>query len=67
MGITVGYFKKLLNRLRQEFAGLVRNELAQTLSDPEDVGQEIGRLLASVRHLPDTAAAPPDQAAQEAR
>jgi RNA polymerase sigma-70 factor (ECF subfamily) len=67
LGITVGYFKKLLNNLRQEFAGQVRHELAQTLSDPEDVGQEIGRLLASVRCLPDAAAAPPDQAAQEAR
>ena len=67
LAITVGNFKKKLHELRQEFARQVRYEVAQTLSNPEDVEQEIGQLLASVRHLGAAAAAHPGEPAQEAR
>ena len=53
--------------LRKEFASQVYYEVAQTLSNPEDVKEEIGQLLASVRRLPAAAAAHPGQPNQEAR
>jgi RNA polymerase sigma-70 factor (ECF subfamily) len=66
LGITVENFKKKLHELRQEFARQVHYQVAQTLSNPEDVEQEIAELLASVRRLPRASAADSGQPTQEA-
>jgi RNA polymerase sigma-70 factor (ECF subfamily) len=66
LGITVENFKKKLHDLREEFNRQVRHDVAQTLFNPEDVEQEIGQLLASVRGLSPASVADAGQPTQEA-
>jgi RNA polymerase sigma-70 factor (ECF subfamily) len=66
LGITVENFKKKLHDLRREFNLELHDQVAQTLSNPEDVEREIGELLASVRRLPTASAADSAQPTQEA-
>jgi RNA polymerase sigma-70 factor (ECF subfamily) len=49
---TIEAYKKALHDLRAVYSQQVRHEMAQTLSDPAEVEEEIRNLLANVRHLP---------------
>jgi hypothetical protein len=66
LGITVENFKKKLHDLREEFARQVYCQVAQTLSNSEDVEREITELLASVLRLPRASATDSVQSIQEA-
>jgi RNA polymerase sigma-70 factor (ECF subfamily) len=52
VGKSVGAYKKALHDLREVFCRQVRHEMAQTLSDPAAVDEEIRNLLAIVRRMP---------------
>jgi RNA polymerase sigma-70 factor (ECF subfamily) len=52
---SVEAFRKALHDLRRVVAEQVRHEMAQTLSDPAAVEEEIRDLLANVRRLPTAA------------
>ena len=64
-GQSIEAYKKALHHLRAVFAMQVRHEMAQTLSDPAAVEEEIRTLLANVRRIP--SAAPNARPAPEAR
>jgi RNA polymerase sigma-70 factor (ECF subfamily) len=51
LGLAVGAYKKALHDLRVAFARQVRHEMAQTLSDPAAVEEEIRNLLANARRI----------------
>ncbi len=48
MGISEGALRVLIHRLRRRYRELLRNEIAQTLSDPERVDDEIRSLFAAL-------------------
>jgi len=48
LGTTEGALKVTVHRLRQRFREMLREEIAQTVSDPEEVRQEIRYLMAVV-------------------
>ncbi len=48
LGMTENAFKQALFRLRKFFRARLRSQVAQTLSSPEDVDQEIRDLLAAI-------------------
>lgn len=48
LGMTEGAVKVAVHRLRQRYRQLVRNEIAQTVSTPEQVDEEIRDLFASL-------------------
>ncbi len=52
LGLSVEAFKKAVHDLRAAFARQVRREMAQTLSDPAAVEEEIRNLLANLRRMP---------------
>jgi RNA polymerase sigma-70 factor (ECF subfamily) len=52
LGLSVEAYKKALHDLRAAFARQVRHEMAQTLSDPAAVDEEILNLLANLRRIP---------------
>jgi RNA polymerase sigma-70 factor (ECF subfamily) len=52
LGVSLGAFKKAVHDLRAAFARQVRHEIAQTLSDPAAVEEEIRNLLANARRMP---------------
>jgi RNA polymerase sigma-70 factor (ECF subfamily) len=52
LGLSAGAYKKALYDLRAAFARQVRHEIAQTLSDPAEVEEEIRNLLANARRMP---------------
>jgi RNA polymerase sigma-70 factor (ECF subfamily) len=52
LGLSVGAYKKALHDLRAAFNRQVRHEMAQTLSDPAAVEEEIRNLLANARRIP---------------
>ncbi len=45
LGLTVSGIKSAVLRLRRGFGECLRSEVAQTVADPEDVEDEIRRLL----------------------
>jgi hypothetical protein len=45
-GFTEGAVKVAIHRLRKRFRDLVKSEIAQTLSDPSEVADELRYLLA---------------------
>jgi RNA polymerase sigma factor (sigma-70 family) len=45
-GITVNAVRVAIHRLRQRYAELLRNEIAQTVEDPLEIDDEIRRLIA---------------------
>jgi len=48
MGTSEGAVKVAVHRLRRRFRDLVRDEIAQTLSSPEEIDDELQHLFASV-------------------
>src|SRR5262249_57228221 len=52
LGLSDGAYKKALHDLRVALARQVRHEMAQTLSDPAEVEEEIRNLLANARRIP---------------
>jgi DNA-directed RNA polymerase specialized sigma24 family protein len=51
LGITEGAVKVAMHRLRQRFRECLREEIAQTVAAPEEIGGEIRYLLAALRTL----------------
>lgn len=49
LGISEAAAKKAASRMRQRYRELLREEIAQTVSDPEDVEDEIRSLFSSVK------------------
>jgi RNA polymerase sigma-70 factor (ECF subfamily) len=49
LNTTEGALKVAVHRLRQRYGELVRAEIAQTVADPKDVGQELQELLTALR------------------
>jgi len=49
LGTTEGAIKKMVHRLRRQYGLLVREEIAATVADPEEIDAELRRLLTSVR------------------
>jgi RNA polymerase sigma factor (sigma-70 family) len=49
LGTTEGAIKKMVHRLRQRYGLLLREEIAATVADPEEIDAELRHLLASVR------------------
>ena len=49
LGMTVGAVKVAVHRLRQRYRGLLRAEIAETVSDPSDIDDEMRYLLAALR------------------
>ncbi len=52
LGATEAAIKKAAQRLREEFRELLRAEIAQTVSRPEEVDEEIRDLFAALRGAP---------------
>ena len=48
LGMTEGAVRTAVHRLRRRYAGLLREEIAQTVSRPEDVEEEIQHLFQAV-------------------
>ena len=48
LGMTEGAVKVAVHRLRRRYRDLLRQEVAQTVADPLEVGDELGILLAAV-------------------
>ena len=48
LGTSEGAVKVAVHRLRRRFRDLVRDEIAQTLSSPEEIDDELRHLFASV-------------------
>jgi len=48
LGMTEGAVKAAVHRLRQRYRQLVREEIAQTVSTPEQVDEEIRDLFAAL-------------------
>ncbi len=49
LGMTVGAVKVAVHRLRQRYRELLRAEIAETVSDPSDIDDEMRSLLAALR------------------
>jgi RNA polymerase sigma-70 factor (ECF subfamily) len=49
LGMTDGAMRAAVHRLRQRFRGLLRAEIAETLTDPSDVDDEMRHLVAALR------------------
>jgi RNA polymerase sigma-70 factor (ECF subfamily) len=49
LGMTVGAVKVAAHRLRQRYRELLRAEIAETVSDPSDIDDEMRYLLAALR------------------
>jgi RNA polymerase sigma-70 factor (ECF subfamily) len=49
LGTTEGALKVAIHRLRQRFKERLRQEIADTVADPDDVGDELRYLLAALR------------------
>jgi len=49
LGTTEGAIKKMVHRLRRRYGLLLREEIAATVADPEEIDAELRHLLASVR------------------
>lgn len=49
LGLTPGAVKVAIHRLRGRYRDRLREEIAQTVSDPADVDEELRRLFAAVR------------------
>jgi len=49
LSMSEGAFKVAIHRLRQRYGELIRLEILETLTDPDDVDQELQYLLAAVR------------------
>jgi RNA polymerase sigma-70 factor (ECF subfamily) len=47
LGMTEGAVKVAVHRLRQRFGSVLREEVARTLADPDDVDDEIRHLFAA--------------------
>jgi RNA polymerase sigma factor (sigma-70 family) len=47
--MTEGAVKVAVHRLRRRYRGLVREEIAQTVAEPEDVDEELQHLFAALR------------------
>jgi hypothetical protein len=47
--MTVGAVKVAVHRLRQRYRELLRAEIAETVSDPSDINDEMRYLLAALR------------------
>lgn len=48
LNMTVGALKVALHRLRRRFGEMLKQEIADTVAGPEEIEDEIGRLLAAV-------------------
>ena len=46
LGVSEGAVRVAIHRLRRRFASLVREEIAQTVSDPSEVESELRYLMA---------------------
>jgi RNA polymerase sigma-70 factor (ECF subfamily) len=55
LGTTEGAIKKMVHRLRRRYGLLLRQEIAATVADPEEIDAELRHLLASVRPWEPTA------------
>lgn len=51
LGLSESAVKVTVHRMRQRYAQMVREEIAQTLRDPALAGEEIGHLLAALSDL----------------
>ena len=49
LNTTEGAIKVVVHRLRRRFRELLREEIAQTVDNPEDVGHELRDLMAAIR------------------
>ena len=49
LGTTEGAIKKMVHRLRRRYGLLLREEIAATVADPEEIDAELRHLLATVR------------------
>ena len=49
LGTTEGAIKKMVHRLRRRYGQLLREEIAATVADPEEIDAELRHLLATVR------------------
>jgi DNA-directed RNA polymerase specialized sigma24 family protein len=49
LGMTVDAVKVAVHRLRHRYRGLLRAEIAETVSDPSDVDDEMRQLVAALR------------------
>ena len=49
LGTTEGAIKKMVHRLRRRYGLLLREEIAATVADPEEIDAELRHLLAMVR------------------
>lgn len=49
MGLTLPAFKSLLHRFRQRYREILLAEVAQTVSDPADITDEIRAIIAAIR------------------
>jgi RNA polymerase sigma-70 factor (ECF subfamily) len=47
--MTEGAVKVAVHRLRRRYRDLVREEIAQTVAEPEDVDEELRHLFAALR------------------
>jgi RNA polymerase sigma-70 factor (ECF subfamily) len=48
LGMTEGAIKTAVHRLRARCAALIREEVAQTVSSPEEIDEELGHLFAAL-------------------
>ena len=48
LGMKEGALKTAIHRLRRRYAALVRAEIAETVSDPDDVEEEVQHLFRSL-------------------
>jgi RNA polymerase sigma factor (sigma-70 family) len=51
LGMTEGAVKVAVHRLRQRYRDLLRAEIAETVSDPSDIDDEMRHLLAALRKI----------------
>ena len=49
-GLSLSAVKMSVHRMRKQYAGRVREEIASTLASPDDVDDELQKLIALVRH-----------------
>ena len=49
LGITVEALKVAVHRLRRRYGELIRAEIAQTVTTPEEIEDELRELFAAVR------------------
>ena len=52
LGMTEGAVKVAVHRLRQRYRELLRTEIAQTVTDPSDIDDEMRHLVAALRKKP---------------